>query len=412
MSGQLLSLNSTSTKESSNQNLLFIKISHEIEKPDNSEIGSGFSTANQSPFTSNKMINSHLQIDKQTKINYQFCKMNYDLNHENEKEENLSISEQLISVKSKNEFSNIDLKNIFEDTFSKEDEEKNTSYLEYCLSLINSLQEFFESTLYNKMLKETLENSVKNIKRIVKKEDNLLSKDILVLDMDETLLHTDSPAKFDCHYDFLINLDDEIMGINLRPGIYEFLKDSSKLYDLVLYSAGKRDYVEEIVSKIDIFKYFSMILCFDETIQILNQIFLKDLRIIKYFDFIRQNMEYSFLVDQEASSTVSNSNKNILQNFLNEEEFLLYFENSNSIKFYEKEIIIADNNIFSFSNNLDNGILIEDYYYDKEDSELEKLNILVQNIANEKRENGTLLKTQIKQIFNYSCFINESNMSS
>ena len=146
-----------------------------------------------------------------------------------------------------------------------------------------------------------------------------------------------------------------------------------------------------------------MIFCFDETIQILNQVFLKDLTLVKFFDLIRNSNNYSSLIEEKDNYTISNAlrTKNIVDNFSNEKELSLRYENPYSIKFFQKEIIIADNNIFSFSNNLENGILVEDYYYDKEDSELEKLYTFLYNLAIEKKENGTLLQTQISQIFDY-----------
>ena len=255
-----------------------------------------------------------------------------------------------------------------------------------------------------------MEKVVNNIKNIVLHKDIDCNKDILVLDMDETLLHADHPIKFDCQYDFFLNFYDEVMGISIRPGLYKFLEESSKLYNLVLYSAGKRDYVEKIISRLDIRNYFSMILCFDETINTVNKIFIKDLRIIKWLENIKNCKTYNYLFEKQEIDLLSVENSILVEKIvlmlMTNEDSSINNDNSDQIRYYKKEIIIVDNNIFSFSNNLENGILIEDYFYDKQDLELENLNTLLTNLINEKKQNGTLFHTQIKQIFNYNSISN------
>ena len=356
---------------------------------------------------------------KQMQIDFNFNFINHQLNNfkldsdyfENEESFDCKDFSQMNDIKEISNTNEIIIKlfEAHEANMKIEKSEENFSYVEKCLCLIKSLEFFYVSTSYCNLIKQTMEKVVSNIKYIVFDNNKVCNKDILVLDMDETLLHTDYPIKFDCEYDFLINFGDEIMGISIRPGLFKFLEESSKLFDLVLYSAGKTDYVNKIISKLEINKFFSMTLCFDETVNVVNKIFIKDLRIIKWLDNIRFSLNYRYLFEDENSESNSVQNKasieEIVAMLMANDDLNFINEGSYKFKFYKKEILIVDNNIFSFSNNLENGILIEDYFYDKEDSELENLNTLLINLVNEKKENGTLFQTQIKQIFNYNSII-------
>ena len=85
------------------------------------------------------------------------------------------------------------------------------------------------------------------------------------LDLDETLLH------------FKIEDNNEEGIIKLRPGIFKFLEEVSKYYELVLFSEASEDYVNLIMNSFeDNIKYFNYKLYRQHTI-IMNQDFLKDL---------------------------------------------------------------------------------------------------------------------------------------
>ena len=96
-------------------------------------------------------------------------------------------------------------------------------------------------------------------------QNNNTKKFTLVLDLDETLLH------------FKIEENNEEGIIKLRPGIFKFLEEVSKYYELVLFSEASEDYVDLIMNSFeDNIKYFNYKLYRQHTV-IMNQDFLKDL---------------------------------------------------------------------------------------------------------------------------------------
>ena len=95
--------------------------------------------------------------------------------------------------------------------------------------------------------------------------NNNTKKFTLVLDLDETLLH------------FKIEENNEEGIIKLRPGIFKFLEEVSKYYELVLFSEASEEYVDLIMNSFeDNIKYFNYKLYRQHSL-IINQDFLKDL---------------------------------------------------------------------------------------------------------------------------------------
>ena len=106
----------------------------------------------------------------------------------------------------------------------------------------------------------------------------------------------------------------------IRPGLYEFLDYASENFELVVFTASDQDYADAILNYIEKNKkYFKMRLYRNDCIFIDPGLYIKDLRIF-------------------------NSCKQM------------------------KDIIILDNSLFSFANQLNNGILITSFFNDKEDS--------------------------------------------
>ncbi len=114
------------------------------------------------------------------------------------------------------------------------------------------------------------------------------------------------------------------MGIFLRPGIFDFLEKVNECFEIIVFTASIKDYANAVLNYLDpenkIFKYrFYRESC----ININDQVYIKDLRI-----FINRKLE---------------------------------------------NVIIVDNSIYSFANQLSNGILINSFYNDKQDKELSNL---------------------------------------
>jgi len=172
----------------------------------------------------------------------------------------------------------------------------------------------------------------------------------LVLDLDETLIHSDFLLNSSNHDAFLeVGLEEQTLKIPLilRPNLFKFLDFCSENYELILFTASKKEYANCIINYIEKDKkYFKHKLYRDSCINILNKFFFKDLRILQ--------------------------NRNL------------------------KDMILLDNSLISFSNQLNNGVLITSFYCDPNDNELENLMKYLELIAPAKD-----VRVSNKEIFNF-----------
>lgn len=188
---------------------------------------------------------------------------------------------------------------------------------------------------------------------------SLSDKKILVLDLDETLVHADFDEEFadkeNIKYDAEISFysdensekskkcekeeDDEVtltdddtkdlsnskilntVGIFLRPGAKKFLEEVSKYFEVGIFTASVPEYADAVINYLDPENKFIKFRLYRN-----NCINVKDLLRVK--------------------------NLKIFQNIP------------------LKKIILVDNNMYSFTSQLNNGILINSFIYDKDDNEL------------------------------------------
>ena len=183
---------------------------------------------------------------------------------------------------------------------------------------------------------------------------NLSSKKkILLLDLDETLIHADFDEKFvNEKYDAIIKFkacseekekndihgdnendstcsvsgeeEEEIIhsvGIFVRNGVHEFLKEVNKYFDVGIFTASVKGYADAVISFLDpenkLIKYK---LYRNNCINFKDSFMIKDLRIFKNVDL--------------------------------------------------RKIILIDNSMYSFALQINNGILINSFFNDKNDTEL------------------------------------------
>ena len=197
-----------------------------------------------------------------------------------------------------------------------------------------------------------LENE--NTFKIFKAKNYSKDKKILLLDLDETLIHADFfeefPEKSENKYDKIISFyteeptnfiqentdnnttDDESkddsgekvlnkVGIFLRPKVQEFLKEISNYFEIGIFTASIPEYADAVINYLDPDeKLIKFRLYRNDCVNLENVIKIKDLRIFG-------------------------------ENNLN-------------------RIVLLDNNIYSFSAQLSNGILINSFFCDKNDDEL------------------------------------------
>jgi len=181
----------------------------------------------------------------------------------------------------------------------------------------------------------------------------------LILDLDETLIHADFQCQFS-QYDEVLEFTYEDMPVSipliLRPGVREFLKFVKERFNVIVFTAGRKEYADCVLkyldpeNKIFMYRFYR-----EDCISLKNKVYVKDLAI---------------------------------------------FQNLN----LERTMII-DNSLYSFANQLSNGILITSFYNNKNDYELSNLSRYLDNlyasnvqdvrIPNESIFNFEKIKTQI-----------------
>jgi Dullard-like phosphatase family protein len=159
------------------------------------------------------------------------------------------------------------------------------------------------------------------------------SKKTLILDVDETLVHS-SFYPFSRFPDMVLNI--KLNGFNKkiyvlkRPYVDEFLKEISNYFEIITFTASMSQYAAPLLDNLDKQKFVSYRL-YRENCIFENGIYIKDLG----------------KIGREL-----------------------------------KNIIIIDNNPVSYSKNIDNGIPILTWYSNKNDNELMKLVPILKYLAN------------------------------
>ena len=174
------------------------------------------------------------------------------------------------------------------------------------------------------------DKEIENISNSFNLLDNKLNKKTLVLDLDETLIHSDLDLIYKNHIITLyFDSEDEDeknipIPLILRPGLFDFLNYAKEKFELIIFTASQKNYADTIIDYIEKEqKYFSLRLYREHCIFIKPGLYIKDLRIFKNRDL--------------------------------------------------KNIVLIDNSIFSFAHQLNNGILVTSFYNDDNDFFLENL---------------------------------------
>ena len=160
------------------------------------------------------------------------------------------------------------------------------------------------------------------------------NKKTLILDLDETLVHSAfTPFSRKSDLTLTINLDgeDRQLYVLKRPFVDEFLNELSFLYEIIIFTASISEYADPLLDLLDKKKCIKHRL-FREHCTYDNGIYIKDLKI---FDRKINNM------------------------------------------------IIIDNNPLSYDNNVSNGIPILSWYEDSNDNELLKLIPILKYMSND-----------------------------
>ena len=254
------------------------------------------------------------------------------------------------------------------------------NYIQISLTHISQLRKIrFDYALSNKKIYEGVPDYTNKIKP---------DKKILLIDLDETLIHSDFNLEYlndkkvkydtiikfkDTESDFEENYEDYYdmrrkklkhelfneekeykVGVFIRKGAKEFLTEVSKYFVVGIFTASVKAYADAVIDYLDPNKNLIQFRLYrNNCINVNDKIFVKDLRIIKGIDI--------------------------------------------------KDIILLDNSIYSFSAQINNGILVNSFFNDKNDIELYNvlgylLNFLV------KAEDVRVVN---EQFFNFDKIIND-----
>lgn len=150
------------------------------------------------------------------------------------------------------------------------------------------------------------------------------NKKLLVLDLDETLVHSSfEPPERQSDFQFDKIFDGELKTIYvlIRPYAEQFLTELSNYYDIIIFTSSLQIYADTVINKLDRFNVIKAKLFRDDCI-LKDEVYLKDLK--------------KFGKDL-------------------------------------KDVVIIDNSPLSYELNQDNGIPIDTWYEDLSDRELLKM---------------------------------------
>lgn len=194
--------------------------------------------------------------------------------------------------------------------------------------LKSARQEYTKALRLARLLKDT--NSIKNAPEPFYMGSRYSKNKTLLLDMDETLIHSEeldlskTQKNHPNKYDFLIEMETnqrvQKIGVHVRPHCMEFLRRMKQKFELVIFTAARQDYADKILDFIDP----------------RGEIFSGRM----YRQHCTQ-IEGSYIKD---FSVVKNRRKS--------------------------DMILVDNLIYSYAADLERGVHIQNFYDDQSDTEL------------------------------------------
>jgi Dullard-like phosphatase family protein len=183
-------------------------------------------------------------------------------------------------------------------------------------------------------LKATSQSPIKLNSSTPYTKDKIKEK-TLVIDLDETLVHSDFTFFYNPDVILKVGIDDDDPNtkcdvyVSIRPGVKEFLCQLSSYYEIVFFTASCESYAKPIMNYIDEKKVVS-------------------------HKFFRKNC-----TEQEG----------------------VYIKDLAKLDKDLRNVVLLDNNIYSYAFQRENGIPIRSWYGDYNDIELYKLIPLLKNLS-------------------------------
>ena len=213
------------------------------------------------------------------------------------------------------------------------------NYSSYINGVAETLKEFIEfdyDSIFDQKNKENVRycDYVTIMDDLVEEESQ--KKKLLLIDLDETLIHSEFRNKNNykeldlftrtskCQSKTFSYSDENYiyyMDVFFRPHLKQFLSEVSKYFDLAIFTAAMKGYADTIIDFIDPhYKFFQFRLYREACIPIQDRLYIKDLRIIENYD--------------------------------------------------PKNVILMDNSLYSFMNQPSNGMLVNSFYTSHKDTQL------------------------------------------
>lgn len=109
----------------------------------------------------------------------------------------------------------------------------------------------------------------------------LVGRKCLVLDLDETLVHSSFQRVANADYVIPVTIDDNVHKVYVlkRPGVDEFMRRMGAIYEIVVYTASLSKYADPLLDKLDIHKVITKRL-FRESCVYYDGHYVKDLSLL------------------------------------------------------------------------------------------------------------------------------------
>ena len=176
----------------------------------------------------------------------------------------------------------------------------------------------------------TEEKKIQNPEYLLPKKTT--NKKTLVLDLDETLVHSQfQPFDVPSDITLKIELDGEFHDIHVlvRPGVKEFLQNMGKIYEIVIFTASVSKYADPLL------------------------------------DIIDKEKNCKFRLFREHCTTVN----------------ACYIKEIQKLGRDLKDVVIVDNSPLSYALNPENGLPIITWFEDKEDRELYNISSILEFLS-------------------------------
>ena len=215
----------------------------------------------------------------------------------------------------------------------------------------NNINNYKNNSMINIKSKNHLNLKEKKIESCKLKKNDIVKK-LLILELDETLIHTSFVQVPNCDYDYKFNINflerPVTVFVYKRPYLNEFLYQMSKYYNIIIYSSNVPEYSNPLIDKLDEEKVIYKRIYKDKKIE-LNGKLISDLTKLIYeygknIIIISNNSLHSFINDSNNNTLPINSwnFKKSDDELIKLKSFLEFLSSVNDVRDYIKGIAVKN----------------------------------------------------------------------